>query len=138
MIYGRMFEPFEQNHATRDYDKKEKRWRTNLTKRVKFRQTRLNTPITRQVSDKRGRTRRQTSEWQEFAAGKKNERRDSPRGRGRRVEERAEQQVERGWGESPEAWWTMRRGYYRAPVFLRGGPIGGPLSRDDCNTFGAA
>ncbi|KAG7197941.1 hypothetical protein KM043_016178 [Ampulex compressa] len=38
----------------------------------------------------------------------------------------------------PEASWTIRRGYYRAPVFLRGGPIGGPLSRDDCNTFGAA
>jgi len=32
----------------------------------------------------------------------------------------------------------MRRGYYGAWAFLRGGPIGGPLSRDDCNTFGAA
>jgi len=32
----------------------------------------------------------------------------------------------------------MRRGYYGARAFLRGGPIGEPLSRDDCNTFGAA
>lgn len=38
----------------------------------------------------------------------------------------------------PGASWTMRRGYYGARAFLRGGPIGGPLSRDDCNTFGAA
>lgn len=38
----------------------------------------------------------------------------------------------------PGASWTTRRGYYGARAFLRGGPIGGPLSRDDCNTFGAA
>lgn len=43
-----------------------------------------------------------------------------------------------GASRLPGASSTMRRGYYGAQAFLRGGPIGGPLSRDDCNTFGAA
>jgi len=67
----------------------------------------------------------------------------------RRGSRRGKKEFVRSWGEKskregagaprlPGASSTMRRGYYGAQVFLRGGPIGGPLSRDDCNTFGAA
>lgn len=69
-----------------------------------------------------------------------NRRRGSRRGKkefvcgGKKANEKAPGKAPR----LPGASWTMRRGYYGARAFLRGGPIGRPLSRDDCNTFGAA